>query len=634
MTTGLAFAAVLMLATAPVEAQQQPTQQITVEPADVQVEVGSTRQLRVNPAVSGVVRWLSTNADVAAVDSTGAVTALRPGTARILVLQGERRGEANVRVPALPPAEVELRAGAADVLTGTSVPITAVVRDRQGTVLDSRVEFSTDRPDVATMDASGRLTAHAAGTATVTARAGTATSRIAVRAVANTAHSYRVTPNVQQTRAGDVTRYRVAATNAAGADVGPILPAWSVEGAGARIEAEGADGVFVAEEPGRYTITAYVGPQIVQRITVEVAPRTHDGRLVRVGHGLTVGHHAGDTWAFEGVDGRDYAIIGTFNHDWAKVFDITDPGTPVLTDSVQLDARRINDVKIHPNNRLAVLTREGASTRRNGIVLLDLSTPAHPTIMSEYTESLTGGVHNVWIMGDEELIYAVHNGTSDLRIIDIRDPRAPHEVGRWRLDRENRSLHDVIVQDGYAYLSYWDDGLIMLDAGAGTHGGTPRVPTFVSQFKYPQGHTHTAWRYGRYLFIGDEIFPPDWDASQPIQARGYIHVVDYSDPENPVEVAKYEVPEAGAHNFWVEDDVLYVGYYQAGLRVVDVAGELRGDLYRQGREMGALLTSSRDAITPNWSMTWGAQIFKGNIITSDLNSGLWVAKFERGSVVF
>ena len=197
-----------------------------------------------------------------------------------------------------------------------------------------------------------------------------------------------------------------------------------------------------------------------------------------------------------------------------------------------------------------------------------------------------------------------------------------------------KTLHDVIVQDGYAYLSYWDDGAIMLDVGAGTHGGTPTRPTFVSQFRYPEGNTHVAWRHGRYLFLGDEIFPDDWDPSKPIQARGYIHVVDYTDPENPVEVARYEVPEAGVHNIWAEGDRLYVGYYQAGLRVLDISGELRGDLYRQGRELGALLTSSPDAIVPNWSMTWGAQLFKGNVITADLNSGLWIGKYQERRTVF
>jgi hypothetical protein len=39
------------------------------------------------------------------------------------------------------------------------------------------------------------------------------------------------------------------------------------------------------------------------------------------------------------------------------------------------------------------------------------------------------------------------------------------------------------------------------------------------------------------------------------------------------------VPEGGAHNMWVENDVMYVGYYSGGGRVVDVSGELRGDLY-------------------------------------------------------
>ncbi len=615
---------------------QQP--QVSIEPARFQLEVDATRPLQVRmdgATPTQAVRWVARDPRIATVDANGTVRALRPGMARILAIVGEHSAEAVVTVPALPPASLELRVNAAAVPAGTGAPIQVLVLDRQGTVLDGApVTFASDRPAIATVDAAGRLIAHAPGEARIRATSGGAEATASVRVINNPATSYRLTGSATTARTGDVVRFRVTGLAAGGREVGALLPAWSVEGTGARIEAEGEDGVFVAERPGRYTVTAYLGPRVVERTAIEVTPRAHDGELVRVGHGLTVGHHAGDTWAFEGVDGRDYAIIGTFMHDWAKVFDITDPANPVLTDSVQLDARRINDVKIHPNNRLAVLTREGASTRRNGIVLLDLSTPAHPTIISEYTETVTGGVHNVWIDGATDLVYACHNGTRDIRIIDIKDPRNPREVGSWGLPNEDRSLHDVIVQDGYAYLSYWDDGLITLDVGAGTHGGSPTRPTFVSQFKYPEGHTHTAWRYGRYLFVGDEIYPPDWDADRPIEARGYIHVLDHSDPANPVEVARYEVPEAGVHNFWVEDDILYVGYYQAGLRVVDVSGELRGDLYRQGREMGAYKTFSPDAITPNWSMTWGAQLFKGNIITADLNSGLWIAKFRRRPTVF
>ena len=293
-------------------------------------------------------------------------------------------------------------------------------------------------------------------------------------------------------------------------------------------------------------------------------------------------------------------------------------------------------MKIHPNNRLGIVTREGASSRRNGIVLLDLADPSHPTILSEYTDTVTGGVHNVWILGDEDLIYACHNGTSEIVIIDIADPSNPVEIGRWAHDEPNRSLHDVIVQDGYAYASFWNDGVYVLDAGAGTHGGTARAPKLVSNWISPQGNTHVAWRHGKYLFLGSEIFPSDWDpdALGPIEASGYVEVLDMTDMDNPVEVARYEVPEAGAHNMWSDDrDRLYIGYYQAGLRVLDISGELRGDLYRQGREIGAIKTSSPDGAVPNWSMTWGAQLFKGRIFTSDLHSGLWIARLVEQELV-
>ncbi|MFW5904614.1 MAG: hypothetical protein ACOCUZ_00210, partial [bacterium] len=493
--------------------------------------------------------------------------------------------------------------------------------------------FTSSDETIARVDPDGRVHALSPGTARVTAELDGVRADVEVEVVENPGLEVSVVPERARARTGDVVRFRAEPHRAGDSERSRLHPAWTVSPRGAAIEEEGGEGVFVAEEPGRYRVTATLGTEASESVFVEVEPRSSDAVLVRTGRGVLDGHHSGDMWVFEGADRRDYVYIGTFLHDWMKVFDVTNPGEPVLTDSIWMDARRINDIKVHPGGHLAVATREGASDRRNGIVILDASDPAHPTVLSEYTETVTGGVHNVWIEGD--LIYACHNGTSELHIIDVSDPANPAEVGRWGIEGERKTLHDVIVQDGYAYLSYWDDGLVMLDVGAGTHGGTPTEPVEVSRFSYPQGHTHTAWREGRYLFVGDEIFPADWDPTGPIEARGYIHVLDMSDPERPVEVARYEVPEAGAHNVWVQDDLLYVGYYQAGLRVVDISGELRGDLYRQGREVAVLKTVDEDTMVPNWPMTWGAQPFKGHIFSSDLNSGLWVTRLERsGGVVF
>ncbi len=615
---------------------------VVVEPGEVAIAVDATQSFTANAYADGLlledatVRWFSPDEEVLVIDNDGMATAVWPGQVRLAATVAGAPGYATVTVEPRRPATIAARLPVEAVLLGAGVPLDVTVRASQGEVLpEVSVDYESSNREVATVDSEGRVFGHALGAASITATAGSATTTVEVRVAPNPAVSYQIAQNRVTVRTGDVVRFRIHARTAEDEEVAGLRPAWVLGQPGAQIDTEGTHGVFVAEEPGTYRITALIGPEITRTIRVEVEPRQHRTQLVEVGRGPTANHRSGDMWVFEGIDGRDYVYIGTFWYDWMKIWDVTDPENPVLTDSLQLDARRINDIKIHPNNRLAIVTREGASNRRNGIVLLDLSTPAHPTILSEYTETVTGGVHNVWILGDEDLVYAVHNGTRDIHILDISDPQHPKEVGRWSLDKERRSLHDVIVQDGYAYLSYWDDGAIVLDAGAGTHGGTPTRPTFVSQFKYPIGNTHVAWRHGRYLYVGDEIYPPDWDPNTPapIEASGYMHILDMTDIENPVEVARYEVPEAGAHNVWVEDDKLYIGYYQGGLRVVDVSGELRGDLYRQGREMAALKTTDHDTIVPNWPMTWGAQLFKGRIYSSDMNSGLWITRLIEQALV-
>ncbi len=615
--------------------------QVGISPERAEIEVQSTAQLQAHAydgagrILDGVdVRWIASTPELATVDQSGVVTGLNPGMAKITAVVGGQPTSVSVVVRALPASTLRPEVGTASPYAGQVVPIRVEAYDRIGGRVElPELSFSSSDPSIADVDPAGLVFARTPGSVTISVTAGSVESELPLQVQPDPGIDYILEPTESSVRTGDVVRFTARAM-VDGAEI-PAFPEWSLSGLGAQVEDDRGQGVFVAEEAGTYRVTARMGERDVRSAVITVVPRGADAELVQVGRGGIAEHHSGDVWVFEGVDGRDYAYIGTFMWDWMKVWDVTDPSNPILTDSLQLDARRINDVKIHPNNRLGIVTREGASDRRNGMVFLDLADPAHPSILSEYTETVSGGVHNVWISGEHELVYAVHNGTRAVHVIDIANPEAPHEVGRWGIDNQQRSLHDVMVQDGYAYVSYWDDGAVVLDVGAGTHGGTPTTPTFVSQFKYPIGNTHVAWRYGKYLFVGDEIFPAGWDADEAIHARGYIHVLDMTDIENPVEVARYEVPEAGAHNVWIEDDRMYVGYYQAGLRVVDISGELRGDLYAQGREIATILTTDSETTTPNWSMSWGAQIFKGRIYSSDLNSGLWITELvERPRVVF
>jgi hypothetical protein len=329
---------------------------------------------------------------------------------------------------------------------------------------------------------------------------------------------------------------------------------------------------------------------------------------------------------FEGKDGRDYAYVAGARTS-LQCYDVTDPRHPVVVDSVPTDSRYINDVRVDSEYRpsLGVFTKESTPNRRNGVVLLDVSRPAHPVVLSEFTETTAGGVHNAWIAGKR--VYLANDGTGDLHILDISDPRHPRESGRWSTGTPGHYLHDMIVQDGIAYLAYWDDGLIILDLGGAGKGGTPDRPVFVSRFAYgPGGHTHHVFRYKQYVFVGDEA--PTFVPRPANGPGGYVHVVDVTKLERPREVAKYEVPEAGAHNSWVEHDTLYTAYYQGGLRVVDVRGELRGDLYRQGRQIAWFDTGAEvgEAAVPNRPFGAAPQYYKGNVFFADFYSGFWIFK--------
>jgi hypothetical protein len=348
-----------------------------------------------------------------------------------------------------------------------------------------------------------------------------------------------------------------------------------------------------------------------------------------------------------------HAYLSTVG-DRVYALDITDPAAPVVTDSVLVDARHINDVMSTADGRWAVITRENASSRRNGIVILDLADPAHPKVASEYTETVTGGVHSAFVYTQPRHgthVYLTDDATGSLRVIDLNDPLRPREIARWqtRPDQAGNYLHDLDVQDGLAYLAYWNDGLVILDVGNGMRGGSPTNPQLVSQLKYDldalyarveaeggPGYirgTHTAWRHKNYVFVGDEVFSatPQGVTVPGLglgRANGRLHVVDVSDIAQPRIVAWYEPRDGGVHNVWVAGDTLYLGDYQGGLRVLDISGELRGDLEAQGREVAWVHTGDANGQVPNAAMAWGAFYHKGLVWVNDMFSGLWAVKLE------
>lgn len=590
------------------------------------------------------VAFYSSNRMDFRVSRDGHVRALKGGEFRLgarSLTDRSLRVTIPVTVAAAPVAHLTLRPTGERFFVGATVRHEATIVDAVGlTRADVAVRWSTSDPDVAAIDRSGLLTAFKPGTVTVTAHAGGVTAEHRYRVVASPIRTLSLTLSADSARTGDVVRAEAVALDARGrrVDDAPIrftLIADAEDTTRAQFPPAEVDqqGRFVAYKAGHYTVVALSAGHTAQR-SVTIANRRVSRTIQLVGRAAVRNAHTSDLWVWEGNDGRDYAITGTWGANGAAYFwDVTDPANQTLVDSVVVDARTVNDVKVSEDGRICVISREGASNRRNGIVILDCSNPLDVRVVSTFDDDLTGGVHNLFIYRDH--VYAVNNGRK-YDIINIEDPARPRRVGVFELDTPGHAIHDVWIVDGIAYSSNWGDGVVMVDVGNGKWGGSPSNPIEIGRFTSVGGRNHAAFPYrsptGKfYVFMGDEIFPYGLDTEPggtPTRAAGYIHIIDLTDPENPEEVARYEVPEAGSHNFWIEDDKLYAAFYNGGLRVVDISGELKGNLYYQNREIANFISYDPQGVIANAPFVWGPQPHKGNIFFSDWNSGLWTVKLE------
>ena len=656
-------------AAAPARAQDAPQNtpepavtSVEVSPANATAEVGESLQFKavakdaagkaldIKPTV-----WFAAPFDVAGSDQTGKVLLHQPGQVTVGVVIGKKVGYAHVTVAKPAVASVQIGPIGDALAVGGIVTLRATPVSAGGmTRPDVNVSWKSLSPAIAKVDSAGVVTGLAAGTARIQAAADSATGEITVRVVADPVRRLAINPGTTTVRTGDVVRFAAVARDAAGKPVTGIVTHWSVGGTPTSASFPSAqvfdDGGFVADTPGKYVVTASIGGHAA-RASVVVTPRNAERAIEVVAHVQPKDDAGEPIQTSEEWIVNNHAYLSTIS-DRVFLYDISEPANPKLLDTLKADARLINDVSTTPDEKLGVFTREEASTRKNGIVFLDLSEAGKLKVESEYTETVTGGVHSAFL--NSHYAYITDDATGSLRVIDFQDPKHPKEVSRWEVPNSSsvtiigpagplssgRYLHDLYVKDGLAYLAYWRDGLIILDVGNGIKGGSPEHPQLVSQYKFNHyelygdgwlAGVHNVFRYKNYVFAGDEVFPGQFDvvSKDRIPVRAICHVVDVSDLAHPREVAFYEVPEGGTHNFWADNDMLFEGDYAGGGRVLDISGELRGDLYRQGREIARLWTGDPGGYRPNLAFAWGAQPYNGLIFFNDINSGLWIARLGK-----
>ena len=527
------------------------------------------------------------------------------------------------------PASIAIEGGARRMIVGATVPHSARVRDAAGAERrDVAVKWTSSDPGVASVNQFGVMTAVRPGPVTIRVVAGSLSAERKYVVEANSVTSLTLSITADQVRTGDVVEVNATAFDSNGYKVAnvPFLYTFTAavedsaigQMAPADLDQEGR---FVAQKAGDYQIIA-VAPGLVAHRTVRVSNREVAETVRMVARAEMSGVQLSDVFAWRGRDGRDYAMAcGSASRGQLVTFEVTDAALKPI-DTLNVDAKSVVDCVVDAESGVAAIARTGQNGR-SSIALFDATDPRALKALGSIEDGL-GAIGGLAVY--KRHVFAVSDGHR-LDVVSVEDPGRPRRVGSLELGNDRASSgsieSDVSVNDGIAYVAMGKLGLALVDVGNGKLGGAPAKPVRMGSFHAPFASTHAAYGYrsrtGKwYAITSEDIGGSDANASstQP----GFARIVDFSDPKNPEEVARYEVPEAGVQDLWVDGERLYVAAQNGGVRVVDISADLKGNLYHQGREIARF---APQGATPN---VVAVQPIHGAVVAADRSSGLLLVK--------
>jgi hypothetical protein len=277
-----------------------------------------------------------------------------------------------------------------------------------------------------------------------------------------------------------------------------------------------------------------------------------------------------------------------------RIIDVTDAEHPVVigawkwnvsTYSADVKAFRQGDrwyLALSRDPPLPKRTVDPLCSLIGGIAIIEVTQPTEPRLITVLTGESTGSratekwcnSHTAQVSRDADgngaYLYVSAVDIFDLRVLDIRDLTNVTEAGRYTHpdsgfynERNWFFVHDTTIVGDRVYVSYWSAGLIILDREE-LETGKRVTPLNPLDSIDPWGlNIHHAYPTTdeKFVFVEDE-FP----SKQP---ESRLRLYDIRDLNSPKEVAAITLPDSwGApHNLLVSGDLLFVGWYQDGVRV-------------------------------------------------------------------
>jgi hypothetical protein len=334
------------------------------------------------------------------------------------------------------------------------------------------------------------------------------------------------------------------------------------------------------------------------------------------------------------------------------IFDISDPGNPVLLSTLDDVSHRNVDFIAYPSGRLVIVL----STGEGKLPVWDITDPTKPEHLVDLEPE--SGTHKVNVVPGTPIVYnANSNGGGGLtdpsgmtpatakgqtEIFDLTDPESPVLVQNWKngfgchhIYFWNSAEKQRALCAGIEFTQIWDTAdprnptvIVNVPVHHGVAGTPSASAPVVGILAF--SHFSILNDDGTILIVGDEMeggsFPPGCTApGAPTGAIWFYDVKDETDPKllgwfspgHHMDPGRASVSCTAHHGRLVPDpegrDMLAMAFYGGGVVLVDFSDPRLPQLVDQ-------FNDDTD--------TWEVQYYNGYLFTGDLRRGMDVLSFR------
>ena len=315
-----------------------------------------------------------------------------------------------------------------------------------------------------------------------------------------------------------------------------------------------------------------------------------------------------EIWGYA-KNGAEYAIIGTTAG--THIFDVTNPSAS--SEIAFVEGAFTGSGVIHRDyhdydDYLYIVCDEGPST----LQIVDLRDLPNFVNVVYDSDALFPRSHNIFIDTTSARMYMC-GGTKEFAVYSLADPTAPTLLLDCSVDVPFWSsigyVHDVYVRNDTTYCNAGTRGLFIVDF---SNISEPQMIGSLDTY-VQSGYNHSGWlmQDQPYYAFADETHGKDVKI---------VDVSDMGDLEVTDTIGSNLNPNSIAHNLIYAHGFLFVSFYFDGLYMFDCSNPANPTL------VGFYDTSTELHQAGRYRGCWGVYPFlpSGNILASDMQTGLWV----------